>query len=195
MPLRAKVTSGPVPAGPGGWCGGRAVWPVTPGLIGGSAPNSSVWMRAGSMPSAARAVPHVGHERGRAADVGVASAGTPSAASAASVRRPGAAWPRRVRRRSPCCRRRARGRAAGRRAGRGPRRRAACSRGPRAPWIHQTSRSLRRAASSCSMASTGVTPMPAEMSSTGPVAVVEHEVAAGRRHVEDRAGAQRCWCR
>ena len=50
MPLRAKVTSGPVPTGPGGWCGGRAVWPITPGLEGGSAPNSSVWMRAGSMP-------------------------------------------------------------------------------------------------------------------------------------------------
>ena len=37
MPLRAKVTSGPVPAGPGGWCGGRTVWPVRPGLIDGSA--------------------------------------------------------------------------------------------------------------------------------------------------------------
>ena len=54
-PLRAKVTSGPVPTGPGGWCGGRAAWPVTPGLIGGSASNNSVWMRAGSMPIVVRA--------------------------------------------------------------------------------------------------------------------------------------------
>ena len=42
-----------------------------------------------------------------------------------------------------------------------------CSGGPRAPWIHQISRSLRAAASSYSMASTGVSPMPAETSSTG----------------------------
>ena len=42
MPLRAKVTSGPVPAGPDGWCGGRVVRSVTPGVIGGSAPNTSV---------------------------------------------------------------------------------------------------------------------------------------------------------
>ena len=43
------------------------------------------------------------------------------------------------------------------------------------------------------MASTGVTPMPAEMSRTGPIAVVEDEVAAGRRHVEDVAGAHAAW--
>ena len=55
MPLRAKVTTGPVPAGPGGWCGGRLACPVSPGLIDGSAPNSSVWMRAGSRPAAVRA--------------------------------------------------------------------------------------------------------------------------------------------
>ena len=40
MPLRAKVTIGPVPAGPGGRCGGWLVCPVSPGLIDGSAPNS-----------------------------------------------------------------------------------------------------------------------------------------------------------
>ena len=40
MPLRAKVTSGPVPGGPGGWCGVRLACPVMPGLIEGSAPNS-----------------------------------------------------------------------------------------------------------------------------------------------------------
>jgi hypothetical protein len=50
MPLRAKVTNGPVPAGPSGWWGGRrarprgpwAYRPVRPGLIEARAPNSSV---------------------------------------------------------------------------------------------------------------------------------------------------------
>src|SRR6266536_3593097 len=55
MPLRAKVTIGPVPAGPGGWCGDRAACPVRPGLIEASAPNSSAWTRAGSTPAADRA--------------------------------------------------------------------------------------------------------------------------------------------
>jgi hypothetical protein len=32
MPLRAKVMSGPVPVGPGGWCGRIAGVGVTPGL-------------------------------------------------------------------------------------------------------------------------------------------------------------------
>ena len=55
MPLRAKVTSGPAPGGPGGWWGGRRTCPLTPGLTGGSAPKSSVRIRAGSIPSAVSA--------------------------------------------------------------------------------------------------------------------------------------------
>jgi conjugative relaxase-like TrwC/TraI family protein len=54
-PLRAKVTSGPVPAGPGGWWGGRRSWPVSPGVSGGRTANSSVRMRAGSTPRPVRA--------------------------------------------------------------------------------------------------------------------------------------------
>ena len=54
-PERAKVTAGPAPGGPGGWCGGGASAPTTPGLIGDRDPNRSVWMRAGSMPTPARA--------------------------------------------------------------------------------------------------------------------------------------------
>ena len=61
-------------------------------------------------------------------------------------------------------------------------------RGLRAPWIHQTSRSLRRSASSCSMrqhrreADAGGD----EQDRARPVA--ENEVAAGRRDIEDDAG-------
>jgi hypothetical protein len=55
MPLRAKVTSGPRPGGPAGWCGGLLACPVIPGLRDGSAPNSSVWIAAGPRPNAVRA--------------------------------------------------------------------------------------------------------------------------------------------
>src|ERR1700733_2749945 len=54
-PLRAKVTSGPVPAGPGGWCGARAAGAVIPGFTDGSAANNSVWIAVGESPSAVRA--------------------------------------------------------------------------------------------------------------------------------------------
>jgi hypothetical protein len=52
MPLRANVTSGPSPGGPGGRCGGTSFPPVTPGLIAPSAPNSSVWIAPPGRPSA-----------------------------------------------------------------------------------------------------------------------------------------------
>ena len=55
IPLRAKVTCGPVPGGPGGWCGGGRCCAVSPGLMASSAPNSSVKIRAGSVPSAVSA--------------------------------------------------------------------------------------------------------------------------------------------
>lgn len=55
MPLRAKVTDGPVASGPGGWCGGRSDCPVRPGVMEGSAPNNSVWTAAELTPAAVRA--------------------------------------------------------------------------------------------------------------------------------------------
>ena len=42
IPLRAKVTSGPVADGSGGWCGEMCGASVRPGLIDGSDPKSSV---------------------------------------------------------------------------------------------------------------------------------------------------------
>ena len=71
MPLRAKVTSGPVPTGPGGWCG----WPG--GLadhagVGGRQRAEQLGMDAGRLDADSReCLPDVGHERRRAADVGI----------------------------------------------------------------------------------------------------------------------------
>ena len=69
-PLRANVMSGPLPGSPGGGCGAGRWASVMPGLMVERAPNSSVWIRAGSTPRAVRAVLDVGHEGRRAADVG-----------------------------------------------------------------------------------------------------------------------------
>jgi hypothetical protein len=55
MPLRAKVTSGPLPGGPGGWWGARWGCPARPGLSDGNAASSSVWMLLGSTPIAVSA--------------------------------------------------------------------------------------------------------------------------------------------
>ena len=62
MPLRAKVTSGPVPGGPAGRCGERWTWPTTPGLTDASAPNSSVRMRDGVDAEGGEGLLDVGHE-------------------------------------------------------------------------------------------------------------------------------------
>ncbi len=96
MPLRVKVTSGPVPGSPGGWCGARLACLMRPGLMAGRAPNSSVWMRAGSIPAAVRApVMSVMNEAGPQTWA-VAVAGMDSAMSLSLVSRPGAAFsPRR----------------------------------------------------------------------------------------------------
>ena len=56
---------------------------------------------------------------------------------------------------------------------------------------HQTVRVLPRAASACSMASTGVTPMPADSRTTGVVVLAEDELASRRRDVEVVADGQR----
>ena len=73
-PLRAKVTSGPRPGGPGGWCGGLLACPLIPGLTGGSVPNSWLpgrWRRR--RPFASRRVrwqrPPGARDRGRPARV------------------------------------------------------------------------------------------------------------------------------
>src|SRR4029077_9083805 len=47
-PERAKVTAGPATGGPGGWCGGGASAPTTPGLIGDRELKRSVRMRGRS---------------------------------------------------------------------------------------------------------------------------------------------------
>jgi hypothetical protein len=88
MPLRAKVTSGPVPGGPGGWWGRRAACPVMPGLIAASAPNSSVRIRSAVMPRSARASRMSVMNSGGPQMYALASAGTPSAASFSLVSRP-----------------------------------------------------------------------------------------------------------
>ena len=54
---------------------------------------------------------------------------------------------------------------------------------------HQISRSLEASASACSMASTGVTPTPADSRTTGTATVGQIEVTAWRRDVDDGAGA------
>ena len=157
-----------------------------------SAPNSSVKIRAGSVPSAVSASRMPVMNDGRPADVGGrrggrdAQRGEPLPGDPAARRRARGgvrpAWPR--------CRRCAHGRAAGRRAGRAPRRRTGCSSGPRAPYSHHTSRSLPAAASWCSMDSTGVTPMPGGDQQHRAGAVVEGELAARRGHLQQRAGLQ-----
>ena len=126
-------------------------------------------MRAGSAPIAVSASRMSLMNEAGPQTQALALAGTSSPASLPLVRRPGVAWTRCRSGAWPCCRTRVRGRA-----GRDASRACAlavngCSCGPRAPCTHQTSRSLRAAASWCSMDSTGVSPMPAEMSRIGPV--------------------------
>ena len=66
----------------------------------------------------------------------------------------------------------------------------ACSARLRAPCSHQTSRAGALAARAWSMASTGVTPMPAETSTTGVVTVGEGEHARGGGHLDGVADAE-----
>ena len=164
MPLRAKVTSGPVPGGPGGWCGGRAVGSVTPGVdrrqraeqLGVDARRRR--RRARRAPSRMSVMNAAGPQR-----YAVASAGRPSrpARPASGVRgdrdrRPVLGVGRavedvlvRVRQR---CEQRVR------LGGEGVLARSA---GAVDPPDLAVAAARRRAA--CSMASTGVTPMPAEI--------------------------------
>ena len=52
-PLREKVIDGPVPGvPPGGWGGLRGPVSTIPGLIGGNAPNNSLWTWLASSPAA-----------------------------------------------------------------------------------------------------------------------------------------------
>ena len=69
-PLRVKVIRRPVPGTPsGGWGGSwRSLVSTTPGLIGGRAPNSSLWMRAGR-PRRPEGVAYVVHEFSGTAEV------------------------------------------------------------------------------------------------------------------------------
>ena len=41
IPLRAKVTSGPVPGGPGGWCGAGTAWAASEASQGAPQPFTS----------------------------------------------------------------------------------------------------------------------------------------------------------
>src|SRR5262249_3052651 len=53
-PLRANDTSGPVPGGPAGVCGGGGGEATTPGVLGGAEPKFSMWIRLAATPQPAR---------------------------------------------------------------------------------------------------------------------------------------------
>ena len=86
--LRANSIVGPSPGSPAGGCGARAGAAAMPGVRPGAGPKGSVWMRAASIPSAARpalisSMNGIGPQR-----YASASRGGASSTSSAAVRRP-----------------------------------------------------------------------------------------------------------
>ena len=189
-PLRAKDTRALYPARRRHDAAAPAVKPRCRASAEGPAPNDSEWMRRGATPHARRPVVRSPRKLGRPAEIEVAvsrdtellgAALDPDAGASKST--PGRSLG--IGRAVPDMAvlvRQALPRSSRASAANG------CSRPLRAPCSHQTSRGEASAASACSIASTGVAPIPALSKTTRPVARLQGEAAPRRADVEDVAG-------